>query len=1023
MSFKDGRIGVGKDPIFPLDISGSCRIDGDLILGGRFSDSQGNPIQLGSGSGATSTPDQTSSSLPSWNGGTITTQGLGVFKGKMDATDSSIYISGDNSKPANLTTWGGVENTTLGFYAGEDIVSGNSNVFVGSYAGTNVTNCSENVVIGSNAMSQYNLNYCTFVGYQAGRWAMHDNNMGIGYFSLQYTNKGSNTAIGTCALQGKVSYQGIEKGVGLGYYAGRYQGASIGNIWIGYEAGPQQNTSTSGTGNYNVGIGYRSLWNITSGYYNTCIGYDTARQLNSGGNNVCIGYNCGPNITNHYNTLIGASAGTGMTTASYNTVVGYQAYNCSGLPGSRVGNVFVGYQSGYRPNCDNNVAVGYRSLYNKKAAVCTAIGYQCMGSDSPDSDYAGYNTGVGYNVLRNVEGSSSGQGSFNTVMGHAACQNLTTGYKNVVIGTNAALMNTHLNQSVVIGHSAGYNITNSTGNVIIGIQAGMAYTGGGNNVFIGYYAGTNSTNGQHNTLIGYNAGYAITTGGQNTCYGNHAGYGITTGNNSIAIGNYAMKSGACTGNYNTTIGFYAGYSFTSGYNNVGVGTNANRNVTTGSYNVSIGDYCGRSITSGTHNSFLGPQAGYSCTTGYYNVNIGYNADYYNTTGAYNIALGYHSGKSSSNGDTENYKLYINSHGGYYDENSFMYGYMYMTDNPYLVLNAKLGIGRTDPSYRLDIKCIGGVEAMRIESTSNTSMYAKYDYNQVSSFGDPLYLNYGTSANVILCYHASISTGNVGIGTSSPGYTLEVVGSNTTGTISGTATMHPGGSYFYSNHNNNTSVSAKFSSGLWCAGGNIMISSDERIKENIVDVSDNLALEMVRKIPCRYYEYKDKYSRGTEKTIGFIAQEVKTILPMAVGVEPNIIPNEMRHLRNISWNDTTLYTDLSNCSGIKYRFYVSNDVSGNDELRKEVIGNSDNSFTFDTSYNNVFCYGKEVDDFHTLDKAKLFALNFSATQELDRKVTALETVGNQDHNVKILDLYKENQELKARLAKIEAFLGI
>ena len=29
----------------------------------------------------------------------------------------------------------------------------------------------------------------------------------------------------------------------------------------------------------------------------------------------------------------------------------------------------------------------------------------------------------------------------------------------------------------------------------------------------------------------------------------------------------------------------------------------------------------------------------------------------------------------------------------------------------------------------------------------------------------------------------------------------------------------------------------------------------------------------------------------------------------------------------------------------------------------------------------------------------------------------------NHNVKILDLYKENQELKARLAKIEAFLGI
>ena len=65
--------------------------------------------------------------------------------------------------------------------------------------------------------------------------------------------------------------------------------------------------------------------------------------------------------------------------------------------------------------------------------------------------------------------------------------------------------------------------------------------------------------------------------------------------------------------------------------------------------------------------------------------------------------------------------------------------------------------------------------------------------------------------------------------------------------------------------------------------------------------------------------------------------------------------------------------------------------------KEVVGNHDNTFTFDTSYNTIFCYGKEVDDFHTLDKQKLFALNFSATQELDRKVIALEN---------------ENAELKA-----------
>jgi len=75
---------------------------------------------------------------------------------------------------------------------------------------------------------------------------------------------------------------------------------------------------------------------------------------------------------------------------------------------------------------------------------------------------------------------------------------------------------------------------------------------------------------------------------------------------------------------------------------------------------------------------------------------------------------------------------------------------------------------------------------------------------------------------------------------------------------------------------------------------------------------------------------------------------------------------------------------------------------------EIVGNEDNSFTFDSSYNNVFCYGKEVDDFNILDKQKLFALNFSATQELDRKVISLQ---------------QENEILKARLTILESKINI
>ena len=53
---------------------------------------------------------------------------------------------------------------------------------------------------------------------------------------------------------------------------------------------------------------------------------------------------------------------------------------------------------------------------------------------------------------------------------------------------------------------------------------------------------------------------------------------------------------------------------------------------------------------------------------------------------------------------------------------------------------------------------------------------------------------------------------------------------------------------------------------------------------------------------------------------------------------------------------------------------------------------------------------------------LLALLEKFLDDLESKIETL-TKENQDHNVKILDLYKENEALKARLAKLEAFLGI
>ena len=260
-------------------------------------------------------------------------------------------------------------------------------------------------------------------------------------------------------------------------------------------------------------------------------------------------------------------------------------------------------------------------------------------------------------------------------------------------------------------------------------------------------------------------------------------------------------------------------------------------------------------------------------------------------------------------------------------------------------------------------------------------------------------------------------GFCGIQTSSPANPLEIYQATTSWNGVSTALRYVGTSTTSNNNwNAGWDTSIKCLGAVWITGNaGLMVTSDRRIKENIVDVSDNQALEMLRNIPCRYYEYKDKVSRGPDKTIGFIAQEVKEIMPMAVVIKKDIIPNEMRDLTDISWNNTTLYTDISDCSGVKYRFYVTNDMDGTEGETLEIVGNSDDSFTFDTSYNHVFCYGKEIDDLHTIDKQKLFALNFSATQELDKKVKQLEQ--------EKAELKTEVDTLKSELAAIKQHLGI
>ena len=219
---------------------------------------------------------------------------------------------------------------------------------------------------------------------------------------------------------------------------------------------------------------------------------------------------------------------------------------------------------------------------------------------------------------------------------------------------------------------------------------------------------------------------------------------------------------------------------------------------------------------------------------------------------------------------------------------------------------------------------------------------------------------------------------------------------------------------------------------------IFISSDKRIKTDFSLISDDTALRQVNQLESYEYNYIDPERRKPMKTIGFIAQEVKEVIPNAVSLEKNYIPDEMRIIEYAKWsnieNDKYKLTiddiDMSGNHTGMCRFYVSDDISGNNGTIKEIMIDDDKqSFTFDKKWNNVFIYGKEVDDFHTIDKAQIFALHHSAIQELSRqndakdlKIQVLETENN-NKSLEINELKTENKKLKEKLQTMEADMAL
>jgi hypothetical protein len=332
----------------------------------------------------------------------------------------------------------------------------------------------------------------------------------------------------------------------------------------------------------------------------------------------------------------------------------------------------------------------------------------------------------------------------------------------------------------------------------------------------------------------------------------------------------------------------------------------------------------------------------------------------------------------------------------------------MTAKVTMKADGRVGIGVNEPSTHLHVKGEGDQE-ISIESTETDG--ARWTLQSAKAGGrfEIVDRTHGQNRFTIL------KDGHVGIGTVTPTKAiLQVDGSVDTYAENGYWFMNHDG--VAKDHNGQTRPYTIWATDrIACKEFNAV--SDERIK-NISGRSDSAAdLSTLLGIEVTDYTYRDVITKGNGAYKKLIGQQIEKVFPQAVSRVTEAVP-DIYQRASISDGWVSLPTDLKEGDRVKL-------ITEKGEGLHEVLEVTEEKFrvAFDHEGDNVFVFGREVDDFLTVDYDAISMLNVSATQQLKKDM---------DQELKALRV--ENAELKAandalakRLqlleSKVEAALGV
>ena len=426
-----GNVAIGHSfPIFKLDVNGEIYTDehmmalGGIHVGGTADPGTDNLVVDGNTTvvGTLTTGTVTYPNTDGLAGQVMTTNGAGVvsfqtpntsaaaweltgnagttngtdFIGTTDAQDLDIRTN--NVVRARITQKGQIEtlNTGNSVFIGEgaganDDLSDNYNVFVGKDAGASNTTGLVNTAIGSSALELNTTGYYNTANGNQALWSntSGSSNTANGNYALRYNTTGySNTANGNGALysnttgwnntaNGKNALRSNTTGysnVAMGVHAlyantDRSNLVAIGDSAL-YNNGvgatvalhASENTAVGSKALYdnnigyqNTAVGFEALNSNAAGYYNTAVGR-RALYNSTGWMNSAFGTDALYNNQSHANTAIGGAALFTNISGVGNVAVGLQSLSYS-LGSANIG---LGYQAGDNLTTgDNNIFIGY----------------------------------------------------------------------------------------------------------------------------------------------------------------------------------------------------------------------------------------------------------------------------------------------------------------------------------------------------------------------------------------------------------------------------------------------------------------------------------------------------------------------------------------------------------------------------------------------------------------------------------------------------------------------------------------